>query len=350
MRRDSKGGRMESGRLDELLRKIQDVRVAVVGDFCVDAYWEIDPSCAGRSLETGRKTLPVRGQVYSLGGAGNIVQNLAALGVSRVYAVGVICEDLFGREMQRLLSCLTADTDGLVAQNRDWATPVYGKPYIAGEEQPRMDFGVCNRILPETEKRMLEKLGEVTPHVQSVVVNQQLPSGIHSPAVIQGINHIISCGTDKYYLVDSRDYSDKFKGVIHRMNAREAARRCGGEIPSGREDTFQNVSLYAKRIVKDTGKPVFISCGEHGGVLCTEDRFELIQGIRTQKAVDPVGAGDTAVSALAAALAAGSTLLEAAELANYASAVTVRKLRTTGTASPEEILRISNKLHPDSES
>jgi bifunctional ADP-heptose synthase (sugar kinase/adenylyltransferase) len=56
--------------------------------------------------------------------------------------------------------------------------------------------------------------------------------------------------------------------------------------------------------------------------------------------IDPVGAGDTTVAAIACSLAAGASVLEAAEVGNLAAAVTVQKLRQTGTASPEEIIAV----------
>ena len=58
---------------------------------------------------------------------------------------------------------------------------------------------------------------------------------------------------------------------------------------------------------------------------------------RTEPPLDIVGAGDTFLSAFAAALAAGIPGDVAAAFANLASAVTIRKIGTTGTASPEEI-------------
>ena len=58
--------------------------------------------------------------------------------------------------------------------------------------------------------------------------------------------------------------------------------------------------------------------------------------------VDPVGAGDSLLAGIAAALAAGEAPLGAAELGNFAAAVTVQKLRVTGTASPPEILAIGS--------
>ena len=60
---------------------------------------------------------------------------------------------------------------------------------------------------------------------------------------------------------------------------------------------------------------------------------------------DPTGAGDTVVAALSAALVAGASLIEGAEIGNLAARVTVQKLGQTGTASPEEILAQWDELH-----
>ena len=60
--------------LDKLLRKLPTIHVGVVGDFCLDAYWEVDNSRSEQSVETGLPTRPVRVQRYSLGGAGNVAR------------------------------------------------------------------------------------------------------------------------------------------------------------------------------------------------------------------------------------------------------------------------------------
>ena len=67
-------------------------------------------------------------------------------------------------------------------------------------------------------------------------------------------------------------------------------------------------------------------------------------GVALAPPLDPVGAGDTFLSACSAALAAGAHPLQAAALANLAAAVSVRKLRITGTASPQEILGLYAEL------
>ena len=81
---------MNKEQLQEILKDISAVKIAVVGDFCLDAYWFIDESKSEISIETGQKTRPVKEQRYSLGGAGNVTNNLTAMGVKDVRAFGVI--------------------------------------------------------------------------------------------------------------------------------------------------------------------------------------------------------------------------------------------------------------------
>ena len=86
-----------------------------------------------------------------------------------------------------------------------------------------------------------------------------------------------------------------------------------------------------------TGQPVFVTCGANGIVAAGSDGVHVVDGIEVAPPIDPVGAGDTVTAALAAAAAASCDVLTAAQLANLAAAVTVSKLRVTGTASPDEI-------------
>ena len=75
---------MNRNELEALLGDIRRVRIGVIGDFCLDAYWELDASLSEISIETGLATRAVRRQRYSLGGAGNVANNLVAMGVGQV--------------------------------------------------------------------------------------------------------------------------------------------------------------------------------------------------------------------------------------------------------------------------
>jgi len=331
---------MKRDELETLLRKIRSVKIAVIGDFCIDAYWILDTTRSDVSVESGRPTVPVREQTYSLGGAGNIVQNLEALHVSQIYAAGVIGDDLFGRELVRLLGRHKTDTSAILTQEGSWATPVYGKPFQNREEQARLDFGMWNELDERTEVDLLQHTERILESVQALIINQQLAMSIYSHRVLKGLNRLAENHNDKIFLVDSRNKSRAFNRVIHRFNEREAAAHCTEEVSPSGGIARQETHRFAERIHKETQKPVFISRGEHGGVVYWDKRIDDVDGIQTGKETDSVGAGDTADAALAAALAAGATPLQAAELANLAAAVTVQKIRMTGTASPEEILQL----------
>ncbi|MEI7552997.1 MAG: carbohydrate kinase, partial [Verrucomicrobiota bacterium] len=107
---------LNADRLRRLLGDLRRARVGVVGDFCVDSYYLIDAAAAEPSLETGLSTRPVREQRHTLGGAGNVVANLQALGVADLRAFGVIGPDLRGAELRLLLQAAGAATTGIVTQ------------------------------------------------------------------------------------------------------------------------------------------------------------------------------------------------------------------------------------------
>src|ERR1039458_6878325 len=75
---------LDEGCLDLLLQSMHKAKVAVAGDFCLDAYWHLDEGPEEESIETGLPVHRVTDQRYSPGGAGNVVANLVALGVGQV--------------------------------------------------------------------------------------------------------------------------------------------------------------------------------------------------------------------------------------------------------------------------
>ena len=90
-----------------------------------------------------------------------------------------------------------------------------------------------------------------------------------------------------------------------------------------------------------TGGPVVVTRGPEGALARDASGTHAVPGVRASGDVDPVGAGDTFVSALAACLGGGLDVPTAVSVANWAASVTVRKLRETGTASEDEIRRVA---------
>ena len=331
--------------MEAALARIGKVKVAVFGDFCLDAYWIIEPGESEISVETGLPVRRVQRQRYSLGGAGNVVANLTALGVAEVHAVGLTGRDLFGRQMRELLGELHVNTDGLLADQADWETLVYAKPCMDFRELNRIDFGAFNQVSDPSLEALAARLEQVASRVDVVVVNQQIPAGVTTAAMIERLNDIIARHPKCMFLADSRHRAELFTGAILKMNAHEAARLLGQPRPTDVRIPPHIARDLAGDLTRRTNKPIFITRSEHGLVVASGDDVQEIPGIQVTGRIDPVGAGDTVLATLAAALGAGCDLLAAARLANVAASLTVQKLLTTGTASPAEIHAVGP--HPD---
>jgi rfaE bifunctional protein kinase chain/domain len=330
---------MNSETLSAILAALPRARVGVLGDFCLDAYWTMDESLAEISVETGLATRPVGGQRYSLGGAGNVVNNLAALGVGSISAFCVLGDDPFGREMLRILTALSVDVRGILTQASGWSTPVYVKPVAGGVEQARIDFGNANEPDAGIGQELLQLLERALPSLDIVIINQQLLHGVHAEPFRRGLAAIVRRSTIPF-ICDSRDFSDSYDGAIRKLNDREAMRMCGCAWGSDEPVPLPEARRAADTLYARWGTPVFVTRGPRGIMVRDASGARGVEGIQTVGRIDTVGAGDSAMAGIAAALAAGRDSLEAAGLGNLAAGVTVRKLFTTGTASPAEVMAL----------
>lgn len=333
---------MKKELLTKIISDIHSVRIAVVGDFCLDAYWFIDESKSEISIETGQMTRPVKQQRYSLGGAGNVTNNLTAMGVKDVRAFGVIGPDPFGTEMVKVMQRNGINPENLIIQEENWSTHVYTKPYIADVEQNRIDFGNFNELSDATADRLIGLLKNEVPQVDVVIVNQQVLSGIHTEYFRNQLVKVIQQFPDKIFIADSRNYSEVYDGAYRKMNDREAANLVGLKKEADDVVLYLEVKDAANRLYKKFGKSLFITRGERGSVIVDENGVTDIYGLMIISKVDPVGAGDSYLAGAAATLAAGYNMQTAAEIGSYVAGVTVQKLFQTGTASPEEILKIGS--------
>jgi rfaE bifunctional protein kinase chain/domain len=332
---------MDQRRIKEILARIENVTVAVYGDFCLDAYWMLDPKGSEVSEETGLHARAVARHYYSLGGASNVVANLAALKPKKIHVIGVIGDDIFGRELRRQFDQLGVDTTYLVVQRENFDTVAFGKPYLAEAEEPRIDFGFFNRRSAGTDRALLEGIRHALQTADALIANEQVPGSITDLSFIEKASQLFHEFGDKVVLLDSRHYGDRFQHIYRKTNDREAARLNGVQV--GREDVIPlaEVKEYAQKLYQQFHRPVFLTRGARGLLAVDSAGVHEVPGIQLLKKLDPVGAGDTVTSALALCLGAGVAPAEAAEFANFAAAVTVQKLFQTGTANGVEILAVA---------
>ncbi|NLA53105.1 MAG: sugar kinase [Clostridiales bacterium] len=318
--------------LDALFENISKLRVGVVGDFCLDIYWQADMRLSSLSLETPHHPLPIVQECISLGAAGNVAACLAALKPQSLAVYGVRGNDWRGSIMQDLLHTIGANTDYFV-EIADFCTSAYIKPLRKGisdvvYEDPRLDFEHRGELPPLAEKRLLEALSLAGEELDVLLVCDQLTQGCVTPKVRE---LVLQLGKDGLLIVtDSRERVGLYKDVIVKPNILEAQAATG-------EPDGKSAALQLSRI---TGQPAFVTMGAEGCYLADKDEPVWVPGRKVAPPNDPVGAGDAFHAALALALAAGQPLQEAAAFANTAASVTVSKIGITGTASPDEIRAI----------
>ena len=326
-------------RVKEILNDISKTKIAVYGDFCLDAYLIMDPHGSETSVETGIKAEAVLKHYYSPGGASNITANLAALNPAEILSIGVLGDDIYARELKLQLNTLGINTSHLISQKEEFHTYAFTKRILYDEEGPRIDFGTNNLRKEETDDQLLEGIEYALENYDVLIFNQQVPRSISNSRFIDEANILFKKYEGKTVLLDSRHYNDRFQNVSRKVNDVELARLSGKKNDSELPSSLPEIIDQVKRIFK--GKPIFVTCGEKGIISIDSGGIYHAPGIQILNKLDTVGAGDTTISALACCLATGLSTEEAASFANLAAAITVQKLFTTGTANAHEILAIS---------
>jgi rfaE bifunctional protein kinase chain/domain len=331
---------MKTGLIQEIIKKIKSVKIAVIGDFCLDAYWFINESRSEISIETGHLTRPVYQQKYSLGGAANVCNNLAAMQVKDIRAFGVIGNDPFGMEMIKIMEKTGINADNLLIQSKKWSTHVYIKPYKDDQEQNRIDFGNFNQLSEETADKLIHNLRKAVNEVNIIIINEQVLSGIHTEYFRHKLLEVINLFPDKIFIVDSRNFTGFFDGAYRKMNDTVATFLCGIKKDADEIVSYSEVMNAAKILYERYRKPLLITRGDRGSLTADDKGVTEIPGLMILNKLDTVGAGDSYLAGAASALAAGYSLVNAAETGTFTAGVTVQKLFQTGTATPEEILEI----------
>ena len=331
---------MDRERLEDILRRIAAVRVAVVGDGCLDLYWLADMRLSELSRETPHFPLPVVEERISLGAGSNVAMNLARIGCAEVAMVTVIGDDWRGGEWSAVLRDAGISGEFVIADPAR-VTPAYGKPVRSGVadvqyEDPRIDFANRTALPERLEARVREHIRALAGRVDALVVSDQFLHGVMTPGVIEEVNRQALQG--RRCLIDSRYRIGLYRGGVLKPNRLELMRAVLPEREDGRESGANLLMEAGRRLHRQAQGPVCITLGE-SGVLWVEGQSEhLYPAVPVPPPVDIVGAGDAFLAALSAALAAGAGRDEAVYVATLAASVAVRKIGVTGTASPEEIV------------
>jgi rfaE bifunctional protein kinase chain/domain len=335
---------MNIERFQDITARFPRLRIGIVGDFFLDRYLHIDPARYETSIETGllvHNVVEIRAQP---GAAGTILNNLAALGVGEIHAVGFCGDDGEGLELRRALTDQPGVRLDHFLTTPARRTPVYCKPLViengrAPRELNRLDTKNWTPTPAELQDDLAARVGLLAQRADVMIVLDQveLPeTGTATRRVCAEVHAALRANSGLLVLADSRRGLHDFPPLGFKMNVAEL-----GRMTHSTAAEPGAVQVQAAELSLCTGQPVFVTLAERGIVGAVPGRRpEYVPAHAARGPIDVVGAGDAVTASLAAALAAGAELREAMELAMAAASLVIHQLGTTGTASVARIRSI----------
>lgn len=328
------------------------ISIAIIGDLCLDLAYQVTTEQAEISVETGLQTYSVLESKPELGGACNVAVNCKILGADFVDIYGIIGEDFFGDLLISLLDKQGIGIEGIVRQEMNWATHVYHKVFEKGIEHPRFDSGNFNAPAEESVHYLFEALAKKLSGYDAVIINEQVPHGLHSKTFQQRLNALIddSCySITTRWFADCRKLNNVYRKTIHKLNEQEGRLLYGTPCLLNRKD----LALWLSRFFE---QPVVLTLGSDGAVAVddTPDGNKVVQefqGIHFSGQIDPVGAGDAFLAGMVVSQAWGANLSEAAYIGNLCAGVSLKVLYKCGHPTIEEVIALDEtadwRYHPE---
>lgn len=314
--------------LRERVARFAGRRLLVLGDLMLDHYlWgrseRISPEAPVPVVEIERET-------SSLGGAGNVAANLRALGAEPVL-VGVVGQDARAQQLFDAFAARGVETRAIV---RDAARPTTIKTRVIAHSQQvvRADWESRADLAGEALEQVLDALARELPRCEALIISDYGKGVITSATLEQAIGLAKRQGIP--IAVDPKEsHIDSYRGVsIVTPNQHEAGYVMGQRVTD--EASLMAVGWgLQKRLDLECA---LVTRGADGMSLFEKSgRYTHLPTV-AREVFDVTGAGDTVVSVVALALAAGADYPEACYLANHAAGVVIREVGTA-TCSPDQL-------------
>ena len=320
--------------IEQLLKSLSELKFLVVGDLILDKYvW----GTAGRiSPEAPIPIVKIAREESRLGGAGNVVNNLLALGCE-VQVASVVGDDRSGEILKQQLTEQGVSIAG-VQSVPERMTTCKTRILANNQQMVRLDQEICTAINPVQEDLLLDFIQKVLPDVDVVLLSDYL-KGVLTDRLLTEIIHLskqASCSV----LVDPKgDNFSRYKGAsLLTPNQKEAEAAAGIKIHN--PESLLAAGNYLHHELKL--ESLLITRSREGMILFTGGQPEHLAA-DARDVYDVSGAGDTVLALCAVGLAGGLSILAAAELANLAAGIVVGKVGTATVSSAELLIAALRK-------
>jgi len=321
---------LRKNRAEEIMTNARRCRIAVLGDVMLDEFlWG---SVTRISPEAPVPVVNIQRESTRLGGAANVLANIAALGAA-AKLIGVVGNDSAAEKLRAALRDQGSEgsVESLIV---DEQRPTTIKTRIIAHNQMvvRADREHRAHVNESVEARLIEVVKDAIANADALVVSDY-DKGVVTPRVLR---EILALAYERIpVLVDPkiRNFDSYRPATLVTPNHHEALRLTNSE-----EDTDEGLKIAAGKIRARLGcDAVLITRGDRGMMLVEGDNDPVCVETAAREVFDVTGAGDTVIATLATAMAAGASMKEAAVLANHAAGIVVGKLGTA-TASFEEVI------------
>ncbi len=309
-------------------------KILVLGDLMIDHYlWG---SCERISPEAPVQVVDINKETTVLGGAGNVVNNLKALG-AEVSVSGVIGDDENGQELIDMLQEIEVESSGLIFQ-KNRKTSKKSRVIAVSQQILRYDKESKEDIEESSVVKILEKLQESVAEYDAIILSDY-GKGVLTQSMCQGVISLARENGVKV-LVDPKgsDFS-KYRGAyLLTPNKKEAILATGIDIKD--EVSLKEALLKLKN---ECDLDISLITLSEDGIGIYDNEVKTFPTV-AKEVFDVTGAGDTVIASIAFALSIGKEIDEVAKFANLAAGVVVGKIGSA-TVTIDEIEEYEASLH-----
>lgn len=330
-------------KISEIVKKIKDIRILVVGDLALDEMVYGDTERISR--EAPVLILQHTHTKHILGGASNAAHNASTLNNGKVAVVGVIGEDYQAEDLKNAFINANIDCSGLVS---DKTRKTITKTRISGacshsitQQIVRIDRQTNTPLSKETEKLVIKSIEKAIQSCDVIILSDYHISTL-SENIISSVFELAQKFSKKV-IVDAQKDLGKYKGAYSMTpNLPDTQKHVGFELKS--KDDFIKAG---KMLIEETNaENILITCGAEGMVVIDkEGKYIKVPVFNKAEVFDVTGAGDTVTAIYSLALATGADPVYAAILGNIAAGIVVKQFGCATTTTDEILDNIPEKFN-----